>query len=337
MRSGLSTTNETTGVQAAFLDSFPEKESHRCGRHLLRQTIKNINFASYQSYNCIIVKKLIVRILSGSVYIALIIASILLFPVSPTVFLGVMSLFAVIGTHELYKLIEANDKRHHNKLLCTIDMAGCITLIFGMHYITATECSAPAILPFMAYLLVRSIVMLYQPAENAISNAEKSFMALVYVALPLSLLSSIATMTNPRMVLALFIFIWVNDSGAFLLGSLAGHHRLFERISPKKSWEGFWGGLIACVLASWLIFAEFNDFFIGPSLATWVGLAIVTSVFATFGDLMESLFKRTAGVKDSGRLIPGHGGILDRIDSLLMVVPAALSYFLILTFIFNEI
>lgn len=248
-----------------------------------------------------------------------------------------MSLFAVIGTHELYKLVEANDKGHHNKLLCAIDMAGCIALIFGMHYLTATECSAPAILPFLAYLLVRSITMLYQPTENAIANAEKSFMALFYVALPLSLLSSIATMTNPRMVLALFIFIWVNDSGAFLVGSLIGRHRLFERISPKKSWEGFWGGLIACALAAWLIFAEFNDFFIGPSLATWVGLAVVTSVFATFGDLMESLFKRTAGVKDSGKLIPGHGGILDRIDSLLMVVPAALSYFLILTFIFNEI
>ena len=301
------------------------------------QTNKNTNFASLISYICINVKKLIIRILSGSVYIALIIASILLLPFTPIVYLCVFSLFAVIGTHELYKLVEANGNAPHNKLLCAIDMAGSVAMIAGVHFLSASASATAAMLPFLLYLLVRGIVMLYQPGENAITNAQKSFMAIMYVALPISLLSVIASTTNARMVLAIFIFIWVNDSGAFLVGSMIGRNRLFERISPKKSWEGFWGGFAACVLVAWVIFTYFNNFFMGPSLATWIGLGIVTSVFATFGDLMESLYKRTAGVKDSGKLIPGHGGILDRIDSLLLVSPAALSYFLILTLIFNEI
>ena len=113
------------------------------------------------------------------------------------------------------------------------------------------------------------------------------------------------------------------------MGVLLGRHRWFERISPKKSWEGVFGGIVACVAGAYVTHYWLDDLFRVPDLATWVGLSVVVAVFSTFGDLVESLIKRTVGVKDSGHIMPGHGGILDRIDSLLLVAPAVLIYFLL--------
>ena len=134
------------------------------------------------------------------------------------------------------------------------------------------------------------------------------------------------SITAPRLLLGLFIFIWLYDTGAYCVGVLLGRHRLFERISPKKSWEGVIGGVAFSVLGAFASHHWFNEFFQVPDLMTWVGLSVVVAVFATFGDLVESLIKRTVGVKDSGNIMPGHGGILDRIDSLLLVAPAVLIY-----------
>jgi phosphatidate cytidylyltransferase len=127
----------------------------------------------------------------------------------------------------------------------------------------------------------------------------------------------------------MFIFIWLYDTGAYCIGMLLGKHRLFERISPKKSWEGVFGGIAACIAGAYATFYWFDEFFQVPDLATWIGLSVVVAVFATFGDLVESLVKRTVGVKDSGNILPGHGGILDRIDSLLLVAPAVLIYLML--------
>ena len=125
------------------------------------------------------------------------------------------------------------------------------------------------------------------------------------------------------------MFIWLYDTGAYCVGMLLGRHRLFERISPKKSWEGVIGGIIACVAGAYVTNYWFDEFFQVPDINVWVGLSVVVAVFATFGDLVESLIKRTVGVKDSGNILPGHGGILDRIDSLLLVAPAVLIYLLL--------
>jgi phosphatidate cytidylyltransferase len=148
----------------------------------------------------------------------------------------------------------------------------------------------------------------------------------VYCAAPFSLLNFIALGSElsftPWFVLALFVFVWINDSGAFLVGTQIGKHRLLERISPKKSWEGFVGGLLF-TLASSLVFAHF---FSEISLYIWLGLSATIVVFATLGDLTESLLKRTLGVKDSGKLLPGHGGMLDRFDSIIMAIPALYIY-----------
>ena len=139
--------------------------------------------------------------------------------------------------------------------------------------------------------------------------------------------------TLPMILLAMFFFIWINDTGAFLVGSMAGRHRLFERISPKKSWEGFFGGLFFCIgfafLCRYCLDGLFNLEHVGADIGFWLGMAITVSVFGTWGDLVESLIKRGLHIKDSGNLIPGHGGILDRIDSLLLVLPSIFLYYFI--------
>ena len=124
----------------------------------------------------------------------------------------------------------------------------------------------------------------------------------------------------------MFIMIWLNDTGAFCVGSMIGKHKLFPRISPNKSWEGFFGGVVFAIASAFVFKYGFPQYFDNISIGGLCGLGVVVSAFATWGDLVESLIKRTLGVKDSGTLLPGHGGILDRIDSLLLVVPASLLY-----------
>ena len=265
-------------------------------------------------------KNIIIRALSGSVYVALIVASILLLDNSPIAFLVIFSLFIVMGIKEIYDMSQNDDTQ--SWLVILVDMLGGVGLFLAFYFhSTNSGHTGMRILPLAAYLVVRCIIQLYRPHQNAVRSLQRSFFALSYVALPIALLNSIAAITAPRLLLAIFMFIWVNDTGAFLSGITLGRHRLFERISPKKSWEGFFGGLIACVLVALGTNHWCNEFFQVPELTTWVGLSIVVSVIATFGDLVESLIKRTEGVKDSG-----HGGILDRIDSLLLVSPSALIY-----------
>lgn len=129
-----------------------------------------------------------------------------------------------------------------------------------------------------------------------------------------------------------FIFNWVNDTGAYCTGMLFGKHKLFERISPKKSWEGSIGGGIFCIIASFLL----SHFFPFMSTGVWIGLALTVVVFGTWGDLTESLLKRRLGIKDSGNILPGHGGMLDRFDSAILAIPAAVVYLYVVS-LFRDI
>ena len=127
-------------------------------------------------------------------------------------------------------------------------------------------------------------------------------------------------------VLAIFVAIWINDTGAYCVGCTLGKHRLCERLSPKKSWEGFWGGFAFAIgwgIACYYLFPQ-----VGLNIYQWILFGAISSIFATWGDLFESMLKRNAGVKDSGNIIPGHGGILDRIDSLLLVSPVIMLFLL---------
>lgn len=167
----------------------------------------------------------------------------------------------------------------------------------------------------------------------------------LYIALPFSLLNVLAFNASPDglvvfntlLPLSVFIFLWVNDTGAYCVGSLLGRHKLFPRISPGKSWEGSIGGAIFVLLAAWgigymdnmtVLDAEQQPWICRQLLTIpqWLGLGFVVVVFGTWGDLVESLFKRTLGIKDSGSILPGHGGMLDRFDSSLLAIPAAVVY-----------
>jgi len=274
---------------------------------------------------------LIKRIFSGVIYIALIVAAILLLDNSPVMYLLVFPLLIVLGISEMVTM--AKDDATQSWLVNIIDMLGGVGLFvaFYMHYEGETmQSRALWLLPIAFYLILRTIAQLYRPQQNAVHSLERSFFSLGYVALPVALLNCVMSITAPRLLLGVFMFIWLYDTGAYCFGMLFGRHRLFERVSPKKSWEGVIGGIVACLAGAWVTHNWFDEFFQVPDLTTWIGLSLVVAVFATFGDLVESLIKRTVGVKDSGNILPGHGGILDRIDSLLLVAPAVLIYLMLI-------
>jgi len=271
------------------------------------------------------------RILSGAIYIALIVTAILLLDNSPVMYLLVFPLLIVLGIGEMITMAKEDDSQ--SWLVNIIDMLGGVGVFvaFYMHYEGETmQSRALWLLPIATYLILRTVVQLYRPRQNAVHSLERSFFSLGYIALPIALLNCIMSITAPRLLLGMFMFIWLYDTGAYCVGMLLGRHRLFERISPKKSWEGVIGGVVACVAGAYVTHTWFDEFFQVPDLVTWLGLSAVVAVFATLGDLVESLIKRTVGVKDSGNILPGHGGILDRIDSLLLVTPAVLIYLLLI-------
>ncbi len=276
---------------------------------------------------------LITRILSGSIYVATIFLAIFSIPYTPFIFLASFGIFTVLGMWEINKITEEGDVKA--PLISLIDILGGLGVFISFFLLHAGVAGSRSawLLPLLLYFAIRIVVQLYMPAVNAIHSIQRSFMGIVYVAVPLGTLNTICAVEGGMMLLAVFCLLWLNDSGAYVFGSTLGKRKLFERISPHKSWEGFFGGLFTCVAFAIVASLYLNDFFNGPTnMAAWIGLGVVVSVFGTLGDLAESLMKRTAGVKDSGNLIPGHGGLLDRIDSMLLAAPASLIYFLILKY-----
>lgn len=260
---------------------------------------------------------------------ALIVTSLILD--TPYLFFGLFSLFIIFGTFEFHRLA-GQESLSFKLLVPLLDSIGGLAMFATVILLSAGYSLIMPLTAYLAYFVIRMVIQLYDRSDNAITSLSHSFMGQLYVTMPLSLLNVIYFDFAPHMLLAIFIMIWLNDTGAFCVGSLIGKHKLFERISPNKSWEGFWGGLAFCVVAGILFSTAFSSYFYGLNLAEWILLGIVVSIFSTWGDLCESLIKRTMHVKDSGHIIPGHGGLLDRIDSLLLVVPASI-IFLILTFL----
>lgn len=198
----------------------------------------------------------------------------------------------------------------------------------------ATDTSARVVLGVILYTMLivptAFVCELWRKSETPIANIATTIMGVVYVALPMAMLLFIPQLLVGKWsawaLLAFISIIWVNDIFAYLFGVSFGKHRLCERISPKKSWEGFFGGLAGAVGVALL----FGHLF-GGNLLVWGGLGAVTALAGVAGDLVESMMKREADVKDSGKMMPGHGGFLDRFDALLLAVPFAFFYLLVIS------
>ena len=197
--------------------------------------------------------------------------------------------------------------------------------IFTFSFLIATGVStAKSFLALFPILFSVPIYELFRKKQRSLGNIALTLFGLIYVIVPFSLLNFLvypsfpeSNIYDPSLLFILFIIIWTCDSGAYLFGVRFGKHRLFERISPKKSWEGFLGGLAVAILASFilsLIIKEYSFLFLAV-------FALVTVIAGTLGDLVESMIKREVGIKDSGKFMPGHGGLLDRFDSILISVP----------------
>lgn len=201
-------------------------------------------------------------------------------------------------------------------------------------------------IPYLLSVIYLFISELYTESKNAINNWAYTMLSQMYVALPLATINILAFRDIGGQVvfsyltpLSIFIFLWANDTGAYCFGSLFGKHKLFPRISPGKTWEGsVGGGILVLVVAAIIGYLESSnaDQMVGGStmsIPEWMGMGLVVVFFGTWGDLVESLFKRTLGIKDSGNILPGHGGMLDRFDSSLMAMPAAVVYLYTLTLV----
>ena len=264
-------------------------------------------------------KNFIVRTLSGAVFVSLVLGTLLF---CPTAFVVLFAVLVGMGLCEFHRV--TNRAFQLSVSIIASVVAG--VLLFATFYQRASGVGEYAFFPVYAlWILVVLFAELFRNKEAAFHNMAYFALGQLYVALPMSLLLQLlytdGGVWQPVWVLVMLVAIWVNDSFAYIFGILLGKHRLFERISPKKSWEGFIGGLFMSLLfgvaCHYYLPVLFPNFVSDLLLWQWLLLSGLIVVAATLGDLLESLMKRTMGIKDYGSIMPGHGGVLDRFDSLL--------------------
>jgi phosphatidate cytidylyltransferase len=227
----------------------------------------------------------------------------------------------ILGMLEFYKLVAAKGY-HPNQKLGLVLGSGLYILIFFIE---------SGLVPDELFFLLPPVFMLtliaelFRKKEKPFANIGLTFLGVFYVALPFAMLSLVGFLHHDYsgyLILGMVLLIWAADTGAYFTGKTLGRHKLFERISPGKTWEGWLGGTVLAGIVAYVLSLYLPDLDLGH----WLGVAAIVSVFGVLGDLVESLLKRSMGVKDSGSLLPGHGGILDRFDSLLMVVPFVVAF-----------
>ena len=279
-------------------------------------------------------RNFIVRTISGVVMFAIVLGAILFSKLS---FGALIMLITIGGVWEFYRLAQAAGYKPQYIIglsVAVIAITCSVSLMLSIYGELPSEMYTVALLlgaGAIVLLPAMFIRELYTKSETPIANIGVTLMGLIYVALPMAMLPFIPLLLSsgewqPWTVIFYIFIIWANDVFAYLFGITLGKHRLFERISPKKSWEGFFGGLLGAMSMGYVaaVVLDGNTFI-------WVGLALVASLSGVFGDLVESLFKRSVGVKDSGNIIPGHGGWLDRFDALIFSLPFVFIYLCIIT------
>ena len=255
-----------------------------------------------------------------------------LFNISKLTFVLLLLAITLGGEWEFYRLAKkagTSPQRFVGMLAGTMMIVAAAAALHEILAITAVLMVA-----FMILIPMPLIFELYRKSATPMANVGITYAGVIYVALPMALLTFFPMMLGngewkPWSVILYIFIIWANDVFAYLFGVTLGRHRLFERISPKKSWEGFFGGLLGAMAMGWVAAAV-----LGASVPMWIGLALVAAISGVFGDLVESLMKRSVEVKDSGNIIPGHGGWLDRFDALILSAPFVFVYACICAFIF---
>ena len=272
-------------------------------------------------------KNFITRAITGVLFVAIMVAGF----IQPLTMILLFALITGLALWEYAGLVNQVENVAVNRFISTVAGVYFFIAVAGINsgYIQTNAVFVPYLLT-VVYLFISE---LYARNTNAINDWAYTMLGQMYIALPLATINVLAFRQSPDglvtynflLPLSVFVFLWINDTGAYCTGSLIGRHKLFPRISPGKTWEGSVGGGLLVVAVAAVIGYWDNRLMgmAGLSVVEWMGLGLVIVVFGTWGDLAESLFKRTLGVKDSGRMLPGHGGMLDRFDSSLMAIPAA--------------
>ena len=250
--------------------------------------------------------------------------------------LSLAALFLLLTALTVNEFIKIISQRGEVVVSRPIVIVGSCYLFFAFWLNSLTRGDSLVVFfPYLLFLIYCYIKELFSKHSNPIANLGTIMLSQMYVVLPLSLINVLAFTPFEcyhseapyyAITLAIYIFIWVNDTGAYLSGITLGRHKMFPRISPKKSWEGAIGGALATIASAFIV-AHFYTFM---ELWQWIGMALVVVLAGTFGDLTESMVKRHLDIKDSGHILPGHGGFLDRLDSMLFAIPAVVAYLLAL-------
>lgn len=280
-------------------------------------------------------KNLITRSITGILYVAILVTCFL----QAFNMVIVFALITGLATWEFTSLVNEHKHVNVNRLITTVAGVYFFLAVAGVN--SGAIQTHAVFVPYLLTIIYLFISGLYTKSGDSVNDWAYTMLSQMYIALPLSTINVIAFRQAADglnyyyylLPLSIFIFLWTNDTGAYCTGSLFGKHKLFPRISPAKSWEGsIGGGILVLVVASVMYFIESQgENLSGLNLIEWLGLGLVVVVFGTWGDLVESLLKRTLGIKDSGYILPGHGGILDRLDSSLMAIPASVVYLYTLT------
>ncbi len=258
----------------------------------------------------------ILRTITAVLFVIIIIGSVL---VSHWAFTGLFLLVSVAGYLEFTTIV-----RHLNASPSRI--TGSLMALFTYLIITLTIYNIISYNAYYFLLLIPVIITaneLFRKTGSALANVATALMGIVWIVIPLALLSGFFNLAEEikwrqaGLLLGFFLILWIYDSGAYIIGSLIGKHKMIERVSPKKTWEGFAGGAFAGLLTAWMVSASFTEL----NTYEWLLTAVIIIIAGTCGDLVESMFKRNAGIKDSGKILPGHGGILDRFDAVLLAAP----------------
>ena len=282
-------------------------------------------------------KNLITRSITGVIFVAAIVVCFM----RPEAMILLFALVTGLTVWEYTGIVNGIENVCVNRFLATV---ASVYFFLGMAGFCAGIVPSAVFIPYLLTVVYMFISELYTKAPNPINNWAYTMLSQMYIALPFAMVNVLAfrgvgngVVYNYLAPLSIFVFLWTNDTGAYLSGSLFGKHKLFPRVSPGKSWEGSIGGGLLVLLVSALVGMYQNSDMhetateLLLTVPQWMCLGLVVVFFGTWGDLVESLFKRTIGIKDSGNILPGHGGMLDRFDSSLMAFPAAVIYLYTLT------